>query len=127
MLIGSRGVGKTSLLKALLHCEDQDSNIPESESPSASLTITPLRITRKCPSDRPRNEWTESVEFSVWDFKTPSGTEDEVGSVLSAVQQFLMSKSTIYVVVWKSTDAPDGLHILARHLVDIQVGISCSL
>uniref|UniRef100_A0A158QE53 Non-specific serine/threonine protein kinase n=1 Tax=Hymenolepis diminuta TaxID=6216 RepID=A0A158QE53_HYMDI len=124
MLIGSRGVGKTSLLKALLHCEDQDANIPESESHSASLTITPLRITRKCPSDRPRSEWTESVEFSVWDFKTPSGTEDEVGSVLSAVQQFLMSKSTIYVVVWKSTDAPDGLHILARHLVDIQTRAS---
>nr|CDS25898.1 leucine rich repeat serine:threonine protein [Hymenolepis microstoma] len=119
MLIGSRSVGKTSLLKALLHCEDQDRNIVESVSP-AGLTITPLRITRKGPSDRPINEWTESVEFGVWDFQTPSGGEDKVEGVLSAVQQFLMSKSAVYVVVWSSADAPDGLHTLAKHLVDIQ-------
>lgn len=122
MLIGSRGVGKTSLLKALLHSEDheQQQGIPDAKN-STSLTITPLRITRKCPSDRTQNEWTDTVEFSVWDFPTPPGIEDEVGSVLSAVQQFLMTKSTIYVVVWNSTEAPDGLHVMARHLVDIQV------
>uniref|UniRef100_A0A0R3T3W3 non-specific serine/threonine protein kinase n=1 Tax=Rodentolepis nana TaxID=102285 RepID=A0A0R3T3W3_RODNA len=119
MLIGSRSVGKTSLLRALLRCEDQDQSIVESENP-ALLTITPLRITRKCPSDRPINEWTESVEFGVWDFQTPSGRGDEAEGVLSAVQQFLMTKSTIYVVVWSATDAPDGLHTLAKHLVDIQ-------
>lgn len=126
MLIGSPSVGKTSLLKALLHSEDQDLHIKEpdnSASSIASLTVTPLQITRRCPTDHAGNEWTQTVEFTVWDFHTPAGSAEEVGSVLSAVQQFLMSKSTIYIVVWNATEAPDGLHIVARHLVDIQVDI----
>ena len=48
--------------------------------------------------------------------------EERVDSVLSAVQQFLMSKSAVFVVVWSLADAPDGLHTVTRHLVDIQVG-----
>ncbi|KAM7533897.1 hypothetical protein Aperf_G00000117352 [Anoplocephala perfoliata] len=127
MLIGSPRVGKTSLLKALLHSEDQDPHIKEPEdSPTsaAGLTVTPLRITRRCPIDHARNEWTDTVEFTVWDFHTPTGSAEEVESVLSAVQQFLMSKSTIYIVVWNATEAPDGLHIVAKHLVDIQTRAS---
>lgn len=47
---------------------------------------------------------------------------EEVESVMSAVQQLSMSRSTVYVVVWNAMDAPDALHGVARHLVAIQVG-----
>nr|CDS21207.1 leucine rich repeat serine:threonine protein [Echinococcus granulosus] len=133
MLIGSRGVGKTSLLKALLRSEGQDVQDAENSASTSSVTLTPLSITRHCPTERARNEWTETVNFTVWDFKSPESAHssspiaamvEEVESVMSAVQQFSMSRSTIYVVVWNAMDAPDALHGVARHLVAIQTRAS---
>uniref|UniRef100_A0A158RE58 non-specific serine/threonine protein kinase n=1 Tax=Hydatigena taeniaeformis TaxID=6205 RepID=A0A158RE58_HYDTA len=130
MLIGSRGVGKTSLLKALLRSEGQESRSVENSTSTSSVTLTPLHITRHCSIDRARNEWTETVNFTVWDFHSPSKSThssspiaamvEEVESVMFAVQQFSMSRSTVYVVVWNVLDAPDALHGVARHLVAIQ-------
>ncbi|KAL5961249.1 Leucine-rich repeat serine/threonine-protein kinase 1, partial [Taenia solium] len=134
MVIGSRGVGKTSLIKTLLRSEGQGVQTAENSTPTSSVTLTPFHITRHCPTDRARNEWTETVNFTVWDFHSPpesthssspiAAMVEEVESVMSAVQQLSMSRSTVYVVVWNAMDAPDALHGVARHLVAIQTRAS---
>ncbi|VDL96491.1 unnamed protein product [Schistocephalus solidus] len=53
----------------------------------------------------------------------PSAEEDEAdahAAALSAVQQFCLSRSAVYVVVWRATDGPRGLESISKFLVDIQ-------
>lgn len=75
--------------------------------------------------------WTEEVQFTVWDFNNTRHEQDTVGyyeeeeeeAVASAIQQFHLPKTAVYAVVWRATDGPAGLETVAKHLVDIQVGL----
>lgn len=93
------------------------------------------------------SNWTELILFSIWDFDSSrlrrvgdlrpanaigepeksAGTVDTCDAVetewaaLSAVQQFYLSRTAVFVVIWKVTDGPAGLEAISKCLVDIQV------
>uniref|UniRef100_A0A5K3G062 COR domain-containing protein n=1 Tax=Mesocestoides corti TaxID=53468 RepID=A0A5K3G062_MESCO len=130
IVIGAPDVGKSTFVDALLRCEGQKAKTASTSASSQAsvVSLNDLVVSRKAPCTSSKG-WTETVNFTIWDFNVSnmettataaaSKEVDEV-TIASALQQFHMSRTAVYVVVWRATDGPSGLEVVTKLLVDIQ-------
>ncbi|MFH4976292.1 hypothetical protein AB6A40_003001 [Gnathostoma spinigerum] len=129
MIVGVQGIGKTSLLQQLR----LEGVVSRQAHPNDSWSRRMSRSTNGEKTAKGANISTVGVDISEWTFEPKKGKGEVSFGPLTfrtwdfggqreyyATHQYFLSKRSLYIVVWKSTDGEAAIPDVHQWLINIQ-------